>query len=182
MYKEIVKPTLVLIVIVAVMSGLLAFTYQAAGIKELGKGVSQTELDAAIPQILPKATKLVSTNITSEDINFMGVYKDEGGNGVAMHVQSKGYGKDPLKMLVGINPDGTVAGVKIISTSESPGIGTKVEPADYLSKYIGKSGEQKVRKDGGDIDEIAGATISSRAVAKGVTTALTVYKEIKGGL
>lgn len=184
MYKEIIKPTLVLIIIVAVMSGLLAFTYQAAGIKDLGKGISQAELNIVMPEILPSATKLVlsKTAISTEDKDFLGVYKDEGGKGFAMHVQAKGYGKDTLKLVVGINPDGTVAGVKVLASSESPGIGTKIETPDYLSKYVGKSGELKVRKDGGEIDEITSATVSSRALAKGVSTALRVYEEIKGGI
>lgn len=181
MYKDIIKPTLVLIVIVAVMSALLAITYNVAGIGELGKGIPPDELDAMMPTVLPSATKLKNTNMTFDSPDILGVYEDETNAGSAIHLETNGYG-GPMKMLVGVDKDGKVAGIKIIESAETPNLGTKAHETGYLAQYIGKSGILAITKDGGDIDMVAGASTSSRAVATGVTRALEIYESVKGDL
>lgn len=179
MYKSIIKPTLVLMLIVAVVSGILAFTYNFAGIADLGKGVSPEELDAMRPEVLPTATKLIHTDVELEDADFLGAYVDETGNGVAIHLNVKAYGKEPMKILVGIDKDEKIAGIKIISHSETNGIGSKVDDAAYLAQYIGK---KSPIKDGADIDIIASATKTSVALVNGVNHAFDIYEKIKGEL
>lgn len=182
MYKDIIKPTLVLVIIVAVMSALLAVTYNVAGIAELGTGLSADVLEELRPNVLPSATKLVSVKAKSEDPNFLGVYKDEGGSGHAIFLQVKAYGPEPMKIVVGIDSSDKVAGVSIVESSETPGLGTKVEDPAYLSQYAGKSAPIAIEPDGGEISAIAGATKSSRGLTTGVDTALKMYESIKGGL
>ncbi|WP_444903869.1 electron transport complex subunit RsxG [Microbulbifer sp. CnH-101-E] len=86
-------------------------------------------------------------------------------------VAPDGY-SGPIKMLVGVNRDGTIAGVRVTSHSETPGLGDKVElkKSDWILQFDGlslknpPSSEWRVQKDGGVFDQFTGATITPRAV------------------
>lgn len=105
-----------------------------------------------------------------------GVYKatkDGAVAGYCLEVQPKGFG-GTMTMIVGILADQTVAGVKVTGHAETPGLGAKSQsdPA-WIAQYVGQAadGQIAVSKDGGSIDAITGATITSRAVTDGVNTA-----------
>ena len=77
-------------------------------------------------------------------------------------------------LIVGINADGTVAGAKVTSHAETPGLGAKSQAdPNWITQFAGQTadGQLKVAKDGGTINAITGATITSRAVTDGVNTA-----------
>ena len=182
-WHEILKPTLVLIIIATLISVLLAFTYNAAGVAALATaGLKPDELAEYQPTVLPGATTLKQISVSTEDPALLGVYADEGGSGAALHILTQGYQGNDMKLLVGINPDGTVAGVVYTECNETPGLGTKTNDPAFLGQFVGKSGELTVGKAGGgsDIDAISGATISSNAVTDGVNIALQLYDAVKG--
>lgn len=99
-------------------------------------------------------------------------------------VAPDGYSGD-IRMLVGINIDGSIAGVRVLSHKETPGLGDKIDlnKSDWILDFDSLSLEQpaaekwKVRKDGGDFDQFTGATITPRAVVKRVYETLTVFQE-----
>ncbi len=90
----------------------------------------------------------------------------------------------PIRLLVGINADGTLTGVRIASHRETPGLGDKIEAknTDWILQFDGRSLSNPdveswaVRKDGGEFDQITGATVSPRAVVKAVKNALTYFE------
>ena len=88
--------------------------------------------------------------------------------GWCVNLTAGGFGGD-IALMVGVNADGTVRGVEILSHSETPGFGAKADDPDYLGQYSGKSGKFAL---GRDVDAISGATISSRAILGGVNQAL----------
>lgn len=178
MFNEIVKPTLVLVIIAAIVSGLLATTYNVTGVGELGNGISQEKLDEIVKEVIPKATKLKDSGIKLDDQHFLGIYEDEGGAGIAIHVVTKGYG-GKIKMLVGLDNDGNVVGSKIMETAETPNLGTKIGNPDFTTQFIGKNTSVAAKKKGGDIDTISGATISSKAFITGVNIAFEFYELTK---
>ncbi len=81
-----------------------------------------------------------------------------------------------VKMIVGVNRDGSVAGVRILNHNETPGLGDKVDlkKSPWVLSFDGKSlsnpqqEKWKVKKDGGEFDQFTGATITPRAVVKQV--------------
>jgi len=91
----------------------------------------------------------------------------------------------PIKLLIGINYDGTLAGVRAISHQETPGLGDNIDAdrSPWITKFTGKSlqnpTEDKwhVKKDGGDFDQFTGATITPRAVVKAVANTLRYYQK-----
>lgn len=89
--------------------------------------------------------------------------------GYCVNVKSGGFGGD-INMMVGITPEHSVKAVKIISLSETPGVGSKTNSDSFLSQFEGKSGTLVV---GEGVDAISGATVSSRAVTNGVNMALS---------
>lgn len=73
-----------------------------------------------------------------------------------------------LSLVFGVDPAGTVKTVRVLVQKETPGLGTKAAGDDFLSAYQGQalgSFNFDVKKDGGEVDAISGATISSRAVS-----------------
>jgi electron transport complex protein RnfG len=96
--------------------------------------------------------------------------------GYAFTGRSTGY-SSVIETLVGVDSAGQVIGIRVLSQTETPGLGTKIQEVKYGEKltwvqkqFIGKSAATtKVDKDGGEIVSITGATISSRAVAKSVS-------------
>ncbi|WP_066962385.1 electron transport complex subunit RsxG [Microbulbifer sp. Q7] len=99
-------------------------------------------------------------------------------------VAPDGY-SGPIEMLVGVNRDGTIAGVRVTNHAETPGLGDKVEvkKSDWIRSFDGTSLDDpgrdmwKVQKDGGAFDQFTGATITPRAVVKQVRTVLDFVAE-----
>lgn len=95
-----------------------------------------------------------------------------------------GYGGD-IKLLVAVKVDGTIAGVRVISDHETPGLGDAIESdkSNWIFGFNGKSLHNPgpkgwaVKRDGGDFDQFTGATISPRAVVKAVHKALLYFKQ-----
>lgn len=96
---------------------------------------------------------------------------------------SDGYSGD-ITMLVGVNRDGTIAGVRVISHNETPGLGDKIDlkKSDWITGFDGRSLTHpkpegwKVKKDGGEFDQLTGATITPRAVVSQVHDVLQFVK------
>lgn len=86
--------------------------------------------------------------------------------------------------IVGILADGSIAGVRVLSHQETPGLGDKVEirKSNWIEQFIGKSltdplpEQWSVKKEGGDFDQLTGATITPRAVVKSVYAALQYFQ------
>ena len=79
----------------------------------------------------------------------------------------------------GVNNEGNVLGISIISHTETAGLGAvaaaNTSPGEaFRAQFVGQSGSVSVSKDGGQIDALTGATITSRAVCVGVNAALAV--------
>jgi len=92
--------------------------------------------------------------------------------GHAFMTNGKGYG-GKIGILIGLETDRSIRGIRIISHQETPGLGTKITGSGFLGQFAGLSVDKlALRKDGGSIDAITGATISSRAVAEGVVAGI----------
>lgn len=100
--------------------------------------------------------------------------------GVAFGWVATGGYSGPIRLMIGIDPAGKVLGARVIAHAETPGLGDKIETgkSPWILGFTGLSLEHplparwKVKKDGGDFDQFAGATITPRAVVAGVAGAL----------
>ena len=168
--KFIARLGLTLFIITAVVAALLAGinSITAPIIEQLNAEKTQKAIEAVLPgggESVPftDASGLVSV-----------VYKGEAG--YAVQVAPAGF-DGPITMMVGVGFDGNVLGISIIKHTETAGLGavaaaTTSAGENFRGNFVGHSGSVAVTKDGGEIDSITGATITSRAVCAGVNAAL----------
>jgi electron transport complex protein RnfG len=98
--------------------------------------------------------------------------------GIAFEASSPGGYSGDIDLMVGVDPEGVITGVEVISHAETPGLGSKITESWFLDLFPGRDLENThwaVKKDGGDIDQITGATISPRAVVEAVYTGLEEF-------
>lgn len=97
----------------------------------------------------------------------------KGGNvcGYSALAEPTGFG-GAISLMVGVDHSGAVVGVRIISMSETPGLGSRVGGDEFLSSFNGKSGEISV-------DMISGASISSAAVISGVNSVTSAMLDLE---
>ena len=170
-FKYILRLTLTLLLITAVVAGLLGLVnYLTEGKID---ALTRRKAESAMQEVLPAQRYDVI------DYQMDGVseaYRADNG-GYVVRVTTNGFG-GAIDMMVGVGLDGKVCGVSIISHSETASLGANCVREDFRSQYIGADGELKVNKDGGTIDALTGATVTSRAVTAGVNLALAYVKEV----
>ncbi len=169
--KYILRLVLTLFVITAVVAALLAGvnSVTAPAIAKLKAEKTQQAIEAVLPgggeEVEFPETALVSKVYASE-------------TGYAVEVTPGGF-DNTITMMVGVDKAGNVLGIDIISHTETAGLGAVADagtPAgvSFREQFVGMSGSVSVTKDGGEVEAITGATITSRAVCAGVNAALEV--------
>ena len=176
--------TLCLLTICLACSALLAVIYAVT--KEPIAKAEKAKNDAAIKEVLPGGAVSFDEEAT---ISFEGkVYKyviARGADGktvvgYAIDVEPVGFG-GPIKIKVGFNAEGVIWNTKVLSQAETPGLGAKcTEPAfaNQFKQFNPAEKTLKVTKDGGHVNAITASTITSRAYADGLATAVKVYQAI----
>jgi electron transport complex protein RnfG len=102
--------------------------------------------------------------------------------GIAFETSRKGYSGE-IRLLLGIDENGKLLGVRVLKHTETPGLGDKIEVNrnDWISRFTGLSlgnppeAQWAVKKDGGPFDQFAGATITPRAVVGGIRDGLRLF-------
>ncbi|MEK6712874.1 MAG: RnfABCDGE type electron transport complex subunit G [Nitrospirota bacterium] len=117
-------------------------------------------------------------------IKFYEGKMDENTVGTAFQVIAPDGYAGNISILMGVGPDGKVSGIEIISHKETPGLGNKIQKDEWKGQFKGRSLDDgtklAVKKDGGEIDQFSGATISPRAVVNAVKKGLEIYKKESG--
>jgi len=115
--------------------------------------------------------------------------RDNQVSAVAYRVIGYGYSGE-IELIMGLDSDGKILGVRVLSHAETPGLGDKIEDtkSDWILGFNRRSLENTtreqwhVRKDGGDFDQFTGATITPRAVVKAVHGGLDFFRQHRGEL
>lgn len=171
-WKEIFKPITVLTVICLITSLLLAVvnTITAPIIKEMNIKVA----NEARQELLPTATGFSPIDKTGEGVT--GMFKSDNDVGYVFTAEAKGYG-GAVPVMVAIDKDHNISKVKFMANEETPGLGQKILQESFAAQFNGKPVENISL---GDIDAIAGATISSSAAVAAVNSVIDIYKaEVK---
>ena len=164
--KQIV-PILILTLVVFVAVSILSLT------NDMTKGAIEnqkwTKIESVLDQIFP-AYDNYNTHAACEDIC---VIHDGSDNiiGYAFVASGKGYGGE-IEILVGLKDPDTIKGIVIISHSETPGLGSRITEPDFGNQFASVPiGDITLSRDGGTIDALTGATISSNAAVNAVREA-----------
>ena len=181
--KDILIPTIALLVICLVATTLLAGTNMITK-EKIALNAVETE-KASRMLVLPEGKEYGEVTTLESGITYC-IGTNEAGEevGYVFTTGAKGYG-GTVSVMVGIGKDGIITGLEILSHSETPGLGANAVKPDFKDRFIGKSGELTVDKnsnDGQNVQAITAATITSKAVVSAVNAVTAAYEEITGGV
>lgn len=100
-------------------------------------------------------------------------------------ISSEGYGGD-IKFTMGVQSDGTMNGISILSISETAGLGMRANTDEFKSQFVGKNTDKLVYTKNGasadnEIDALSGATVTTNAMTNGVNAGLCAFRVMEGG-
>ncbi len=200
MMKSVGKNGLILCVFALVTTALIAVTF--VGTKdEIEKQELKKRL-SILTTIVPSSSynndiEHDCTLITN--INFLGSSEPQrvfrarlNGQDSALAIEStapNGY-SGKINLIIGINKESIVTGVRVLKHKETPGLGDKIETriSDWITRFTGltltdeNTDKWKVKKDGGQFDQFTGATITPRAVVGAVKNTLIYFEQNKKAL
>lgn len=182
--KAILVPAAALLIICLISTALLAGTNM---ITEEKIALNSVETEKASRMlVLPEGSQYGEVTTLENGTTYC-VGSDESGNqvGYVFTSAAKGYG-GTVTVMVGLDNEGTITGVEILSHSETPGLGANATKSDFKERFVGKSGELTVDKtlnDGQNIQAITAATITSKAVTAAVNSVTAAFEELnlRGG-
>ena len=176
-----------LTIISLVASACLGFVYEFTK-KPIELSVLNKKLNA-IKQVVPEFTNNPNNDmyrLPTGDGDSLEIYparKDNVIVGYAVNTYtSKGF-SGKISLMAGFKPDGTIINISVLEQKETPGLGTKMMEPKFKDQFNDKNPAEfalKVKKDGGPVDAITAATISSRAFCDAVQRAYNTLQ--KGGL
>jgi Na+-translocating ferredoxin:NAD+ oxidoreductase subunit G len=184
--KALVHYVIVLVSICGVSAGLLATIYEVTK-EPIAASRRQQTLDA-IQTVLPPFERVIDAADVRDALGSAGaalpeMYPAFAGDdflGAAIKVTDPGgYGGD-VTFMVGVTPDGRIHAIRVLSHKETPGLGTKLADEPFAGQFRGLEVPDQglsVRRDGGTIDAITGATISSRTATNAATEAARIFRE-----
>lgn len=168
----VLRLTLTLFLITTIVAGLLGL-------------VNYVTADTIAEQTAQKAENAMRQVLEADSYEPLDVPEESavtaayraGDKGYVVRVAPNGFG-GAIDMMVGVDVSGAVTGVAIVSQSETASLGANCTREDFRAQFTGKTGTLSVSKDGGEIEALTGATVTSRAVTEGVNTALEFVQEV----
>lgn len=179
---------------VAVLAGITLIASASVGaVYQITKEpIAQAKVQAttdALMNVLPVFDNSETTQLTIDEMPIV-VYTAKAADGAvigyAVESMTKSGFSGVIRLMVGFLPSGEIYNVNVLEQKETPGLGTKMcdEGNPLLMSVKGKNPAElkmSVKKDGGDIDALTAATISSRAYADAVNRAYAAMSEVAGG-
>ena len=189
--KDMIKMVAALVIFATAACVGLAFVYE--GTQTAIAERQKAELNAALQELFPEADSFddstaafsAAAGAGNGGVRFEAAYTAKTGGttaGAAVRAVVAGF-SDDITVMAGILPDGTVSGIKILTITDTPGLGANAASSNYFVNKAGRVtffGQFKgmsardgiaVQKDGGGVIAITAATITSRAIAKLVAEA-----------
>lgn len=137
------------------------------GLLQTREANREKELQAKMETLLPGSTTFTEEAYTGDDANIVCVYKGE--TGFVVGTTTQGYA-GPISMLIGVHSDGYVTGLQVRSMEETFGLGAEaLTDWEFLAQFLRTEGDAAI---GTNIDAISGATVTSKAIARSVNSAV----------
>ena len=135
------------------------------GLLQTREANREKELQAKMETLLPGSTTFTEEAYTGDDANIVCVYKGE--TGFVVGTTTQGYA-GPISMLIGVHSDGYVTGLQVRSMEETFGLGAEaLTDWEFLAQFLRTEGAV-----GTNIDAITGATVTSKAIARSINSAV----------
>lgn len=168
---------LILTSICAISSALLAAVYSKTR-EPIARALELRTAQAAAKVLPPDAGTIKPMSF--DGASFFVASRDGRVTGVAVEGRSPNGYSGEIALMVGISPDGSLVDFEVIQASETPGLGSKIASDAFRHPLRGRSLDSswKVRKDGGEIEAITAATVSSRAALESIQNAIAAYRAV----
>ena len=161
MKNSVLLPIVAIIVAAAILFGL------NFGLASYRAEAEARELTAKMQTILPGSEMFTEEEYTGEDTNIVATYKAE--NGYVVETCTYGYAGN-ITMLNGVSNEGTVTGLQVRDMSETQGLGGEaLWNWEFLIQFLNNAGDAAI---GENIDGLTGATVTSKAIAKSINSAV----------
>ena len=159
--RKIWRPVLALLL----AAGLLLGLYN--GLLGVRNAKEEAELQSKMETLLPGSKVFAEESYTGEDENIQAVYRGE--NGYVVATKTQGYA-GTIAMLIGVSDEGSVTGLQIRKMEETYGLGGRaLTDVEFLKQFIRSEGDSEV---GVNVDAVTGATVTSKAVARSINSAV----------
>ena len=184
--REMINMIVVLTVLTTFSGGLLAAVKSKTEV-QIENQVLKFQKAPAIKGIFPETTNdplAERFNVKAEttELQVFPAKLSDGAKAVAFETKGTGFG-GALGLMVGINLDtDAIVGVRVTTHSETPGIGSRAKDnLSFVSQFAGKGLDTNfsVKADGGAIDAMSGATVTSKAVGVAANQAKEIYQKLK---
>ena len=161
MKKSILLPIVAIVLAAAILFGL------NFGLASYRAEKNTQELTTKMQTILPGSETFTEEAYTGEDANIVTTYKAE--NGYVVETCTYGYAGN-ITMLIGVSNEGTVTGLQVRDMSETQGLGGEaLWNWEFLIQFLNNAGDAEI---GENIDGLTGATVTSKAIARSVNSAV----------
>ncbi len=140
----------------------------------------------ALKKVLPQFdnnpvsdVQLVVSDMAKDSIEIYTALLNDQVNGTAVIGSSEKGFSGLIKVMVGFQPSGSIKNIVVIEQKETPGLGTKMKDEKFIAQFRDKdpySFDLRTTKDGGDVDALTGATITTRAFGEATQLAYDVFK------
>ena len=180
--RYVLRLALTLLAITGLMAAVLAGVNQLTA-PRIAEAQAKKTVEA-LAAVLPDADSAVKLEEFPDETGLVSeVYESD--SAFALKVTPAGF-DNTITMMVGVGKGGTVLGISVISHTETPNLGAvAADPGPkgqiFREQFVNERGSVAVTKDGGHIEAITGATITSRAVTAGVNAALDCVAAMEGG-
>ena len=188
--RDLVKMVIVLTVICGTSGFVLSYINEATKAPreyQLLKYVKEPSIEAVLPKytndpIKDRLSVSLGQNDKGEPIEKTIFPAKDNGKLVAIAYASAAEGyHGPIDVMVGIDPEGKLTGISIMTHTETPGLGARVVEPAFTEQFteLSLSGQLELAAQGGKISGVSGATFSSKGVVSAVRKALEMYPKIK---
>lgn len=176
--------TLSLTLIALVASASLGFVYKMTKVP-IEISALNKKLDA-IKQVVPEFTNNPNAEMyrlptgAGDSLEVYPARSDDEIIGYAVSTYTPDGFSGNISLMVGFKPDGTIINTTVLEQKETPGLGTKITEPGFKNQFNGKNPAEfslKVKKDGGPVDAITAATITSRAFCDALERAYNTLKK-----
>ena len=173
--NQIIRLALILFVVSAITSGVLGLVnYFTKDIIAMRQEEARAE---AYQAVLPYDGEYTSVSFDEEAWETVDAISQAGDEGWVVELTFSGA-QGSITAAFGVDPNYAITGASVIDHAETSGLGAKITETDFTDSFIGQTEGMAVTKDGGTIDTITAATISSRAMANAANTAIAAVKAL----
>lgn len=169
--KTVVRYGFVLGLICVLAGALLAVVYSIT--QPIIIAQMKREREKTLTELLPGASRFEAVNSSDGTVIYYKAYdKDDKAAGFALNVSGKGY-SSVIETMVGLTLDRKIRAVKVVSHNETPGLGNRISAPAFISQFANKDAVSLSQ-----VQAIAGATISSRAIIESVKNKLNEFETL----